>query len=76
MPLGANTYVQTAAMVLMIERGMITEKQIINGSLFNNCDWINTFDPAAKGIDYIFENFNKIEFSGGKYFYSDATIEG
>ena len=76
MPLGANTYVQTAAMVLMIERGMITEKQIINGSLFNNCDWINTFDPAAKGIDYIFENFNKIEVSGGKYFYSDATIEG
>ena len=76
MPLGANTYVQTAAMVLMIERGMLTEEQIINGSLFNDCDWINTFDPAASGIDYIFENFNKIEVSGDKYSYSDATIEG
>jgi hypothetical protein len=76
MPLEANTYVQAAAMVLMIERGMITEKQLLNGSYFNSCDWINTFDPDAPGMDYIFENFNKIEVSGGSYSYSEATIEG
>ncbi|MEZ7827008.1 MAG: hypothetical protein QMA94_03780 [Aquiluna sp.] len=76
MPLEANAYVQTAAMVLMIERGMITEEQILNGSYFNNCDWINTFDPGAPGMDYIFENFNKIEVSGGIYFYSEATVAG
>ena len=76
MPLEANTYVQAAAMVLMIERGMITEEQILNGSYFNSCDWINTFDPDAPGIDYIFENFNKIEVSGGSYSYSEATISG
>jgi len=76
MPLEANSYVQTAAMVLMIERGVITEEQILNGSYFNNCDWINTFDPGAPGMDYIFENFNKIEVSGGSYSYSEATIAG
>ena len=76
MPLEANTYVQTAAMVLMIERGMITEEQILNGSYFNSCDWINTFAPDAPGMDYIFENFNKIEVSGGSYSYSEATIAG
>jgi hypothetical protein len=76
MPLEANTYVQAAAMILMIERGMITEEQILNGSYFNSCDWINTFDPDAPGMDYIFENFNKIEVSGGSYSYSEATIAG
>lgn len=76
MPLKANTYVQTAAMVLMIKRGNITEEKILDGSYFNSCQWINTFDPAAPGMDYIFDNFNKIEVSGGNYFYSDATIRG
>ena len=55
---------------------MITEEQILNGSYFNSCDWINTFDPDAPGMDYIFENFNKIEVSGGSYSYSEATIAG
>jgi hypothetical protein len=63
-------------MVLMIERGVITEEQILNGSYFSSCDWINTFDPDAPGMDYIFENFNKIEVSGGSYSYSEATIAG
>jgi hypothetical protein len=27
-------------------------------------------------MDYIFENFNKIEVSGGSYSYSEATIAG
>ena len=76
MPLKANTYVQTAAMVLMMERGMISEDKIVNGGYFTNCDWINKFDPNAPGMDYIFENFNKIEVSGGKYFYSESTISG
>ena len=76
MPLEANTYVQTAAMVLMMERGMISEDKIVNGGYFTNCDWINKFDPNAPGMDYIFENFNKIEVSGGKYFYSESTISG
>ncbi len=76
MPLEANTYVQAAAMVLMIERRIITEEQILNGSFFNSCDWINTFAPGAPGMDYIFENFNKIEVSGGNYSYSEATVAG
>ena len=76
MPLEANTYVQTAAMVLMIERDMISEEKILDGSYFNSCDWINTFDPGAPGMDYVFENFNKIEVSGGSYSYSEATIAG
>lgn len=76
MPLKANTYVQTAAMVLMLERGMISEDKIVNGGYFINCDWINKFDPNAPGMDYIFENFNKIEVSRGKYFYSESTISG
>jgi hypothetical protein len=76
MSLNANTYVQTAAMVLMIERGLITEEKIIDGSYFHNCDWINDFDPSRPDIAAIFEDFDKIENSGGRYFYSNQVIKG
>ena len=73
MSLNANTYVQTAAMVLMIERGLITEEKIIDGSYFHNCDWINDFDPSRPDIASVFEDYDKIEKSGGRYFYSNQA---
>ena len=74
--LGSNTYVQTAAMVLMIKRGIVSEEKIIDGSYFNNCDWIDTFDPSEPQIAYIFENFRNIEASNGTFAYSNETIAG
>ena len=74
--LDANAYVQAAAMVLMIQRGLITESKILDGSYFHSCNWIKTFDPSQAEMIYIFENFKKIEYSGGRYFYSESAVSG
>ena len=74
--LDSNTYPQAAAMILMMERGLITEEKLVNGSYFNDCKWINTFDPANQNMKYIFNNFSKIKFSGGVYSYTDSAING
>jgi hypothetical protein len=71
-----NAYVQSAAIVLMLDLGMLSEEKILNGSCFHNCSWIDVFDPQAVGIDYIFENFNKIQLLGGEYSYSSEVISG
>ena len=71
-----SAYVQSAAVVLMIDRGMISEEKLLNGSYFHNCSWIDEFDPLAVGIDYIFENFNKIQLIDGEYSYSSEVISG
>jgi hypothetical protein len=71
-----SAYVQSAAMVLMLDRGMISEEKLLNGSYFHNCSWIDEFDPQAVGIDYIFENFNKIRILDGEYSYSSEVISG
>ena len=76
MKLDSNTYPQAAAMILMMERGLITEEKLVNGSYFNDCKWINTFDPANQNIKYIFNNFSKIKYSGGVYSYTDSAING
>jgi hypothetical protein len=72
MPL-ETAYVQSAAVVLMLDRGMVSEEKLLNGSYFHNCSWIEEFDPQAVGIDYIFENFNKIWFLAGSSMVSMAT---
>jgi hypothetical protein len=55
---------------------MISEEKLLNGSYFHNCSWIDEFDPLAVGIDYIFENFNKIQLIDGEYSYSSEVISG
>ncbi len=74
--LDSNAYVQAAAMVLMMEKGMISERRLADGSYFHDCDWINDFDPSRPEIATIFDDFDKIENSGGRYFYSDEAISG
>ena len=76
MTLDANTYVQTAAMVFMIERGLISEEKIIDGSYFHDCGWIDAFDPDRPEMAYIFENFRDIESSGGELAYTREVIDG
>jgi len=69
-----SAYVQSAAVVLMLDRGMISEEKLLNGSYFHNCSWIDEFDPQAAEIEYIFENFNKIRLLDGEYSYSSEVI--
>ena len=76
MTLDSNTYPQAAAMILMMERGLITEEKLVDGSYFHDCNWISTFDPERNDIKYIFENFSKIESSGGIYSYTEQAING
>ena len=71
-----NAYVQSAAIVLMIDLGVLSEEKILNGSWYHDCSWVDVFDPQAVGIDYIFENFNKIQLLGGEYSYPSEVISG
>jgi len=62
--------------VLMMEKGMISERRLADGSYFHDCDWIDDFDPTRPDIAAVFEDFDKIEKSGGRYFYSNQAING
>ena len=72
----ANAYVQSAAMILMMERGLIEESKLLDGSYFGDCDWVNRFDPNAAGIPHIFENFSKIISTASGFQYSQEAIAG
>jgi len=71
---GPATY-QAAAIHLMIERGVITKDQIISASIFNNCDWVDTFSKSKPEINFIFENFHKIELTDGKYSFTQKALK-
>jgi hypothetical protein len=76
MSLSDNTYVQSAAMILMMERSQVSEAKILDGSYFHNCEWIEEFSPEAKGMQFVFDNFNTIEVSDGVYRYPEEAISG
>ena len=76
MTLFDNTYVQSAAMILMLERSQVSEEKILDGSYFHNCEWIEDFAPEAKDMQFVFDNFNTIEVSDGVYRYPEEAISG
>lgn len=71
---GPATY-QAAALHLMIERGVITKDQVISASIFNNCDWVDTYSKSKPEINFIFENFHKIELTDGKYSFTQKALK-
>ncbi len=36
-------------MHLMLERGVVTQTEILDGSLFYDCAYVERFDPALNG---------------------------
>jgi hypothetical protein len=48
----------------------------LDGSYFHNCEWIEDFAPEAKDMQFVFDNFNTIEFSDGVYRYPEEAISG
>jgi hypothetical protein len=63
-------------MILMMERSQVSEAKILDGSYFHNCEWIEDFAPEAKGMQFVFDNFNTIEVSDGVYRYPEEAISG
>ena len=74
--LASNTYLQAAGIVLMIQRGLVNEDRVIDGSYFTNCEWIDTFDPSQPEVKFVFDNFAQIESVAGQLTYPDEVING
>jgi len=71
-----NAYFQAAGIQLMIERGSLDAEKIKDGSYFNDCSYMETFDPGQPEAKYISENFGEIEIVDGAYRYRDAAVNG
>lgn len=71
-----NAYFQAAGIQLMIERGTIDAAKVTDGSYFNDCAYMETFDPDQPEARYIAENFGKIERVNGSYQYRESAING
>ena len=76
MTMASNTYLQTAGILLMIKRGLVSQEKVIDGSYFTNCDWIETFDPSQPEVKFAFDNFGQIESVDGEFAYPDEVING
>ena len=72
----ANAYFQAAALHLMVERGVVTQAEVLDGSIFHDCSYVERFDPDQSDIKYIFENFGDIEIVDDAYKYSDEALNG
>jgi hypothetical protein len=71
-----NAYFQAAGIQLMIERGTLDAEKVKDGSYFNDCAYMETFDPGQAEPQYIAENFGQIVESGGRYQFSEDAING
>jgi hypothetical protein len=60
----------------MIERGSLDAAKVKDGSYFNDCAYMETFDPGQPEAKYISENFGEIEIVDGVYRYRDAAVNG
>jgi hypothetical protein len=60
----------------MIERGTLDAEKVKDGSYFNDCVYMETFDPGQAEPQYIAENFGQIVESGGSYRFSEDAISG
>lgn len=76
MTMASNTYLETAGILLLIKRGLVSHEKVIDGSYFTNCDWIETFDPSQPEVKFAFDNFGQIESVDGEFAYPDEVING
>ena len=64
-----------AAVRLLIERGVITEEQIVSGSMFETCDWVDTFGAALPSVIHAKANWHQIENVGGTWGFKAAALQ-
>jgi len=65
-----------AALRLMVERGELTESEIIDGSIFETCDWPTQWQTSDPAVAFAKNNWMNIEQSGGTWGFTPAALNG
>ena len=65
----------STAVRLLIERGVITEDQILSTSIFETCDWVDTFGAAVPEVIHAKANWHQIENVGGAWGFKTAALQ-
>ena len=65
-----------AAVRLMIERGELTEAEVLGATMFNGCDWVDDFSMSNPAAAYAQTNWHLIEQSGETWRLTSAALEG
>jgi hypothetical protein len=63
-----------AALRLMVERGDLLESEILDGSLFETCDWPENWQRSNPGVAYAQDNWQKIQFDGDKWGFTEEAL--
>ena len=64
-----------AAVRLLIERGVITEDEIVSGSMFETCDWVDTFGAATPNAIHAKANWHQVENAGGQWGFKASALQ-
>ena len=64
-----------AAVRLLIEREVITEDQVISATLFESCDWVDTFASDVPEVIHAKANWHQIENVGGTWGFKTAALQ-
>jgi len=65
--LGANATTAAAAMYLMVLKGYVQESVVFDGSMFYNCERENEYGPSNTNLQFIKDNWFKINSDNGAY---------
>ena len=60
----------------MIERGDLTEADVLAPTMFNDCDWADDFSMSNPAAAYARTNWHRIEQSGGIWGFTSAALNG
>ena len=63
-----------AALRLMVERGDLTENEIINGSIFETCDWPAKWQDSDPAVAFAKDNWMNIELDSGKWEFASEAL--
>ncbi len=65
-----------AAVRLMIERGDLTEAEVMDGSIFDDCGWADDFSWSNPAVAHVQDDWHRIEWSGGTWGFTAAALAG
>ena len=63
-----------AALRLMVERGDLLESEILDGSIFETCDWPENWQRSNPRVAYAQDNWQQIQFDGDKWGFTEAAL--
>ena len=72
--LGANATTAAAAMYLMVLKGYVQESVVFDGSMFYNCERENEYGPSNTNLQFIKDNWFKINSDNGAYSFQSEIL--